>query len=117
MAGRVALKQDKFDEALAAALIVVVGPDDTRDLRAKIAAYPIGAACCGAIGTLYVVAVQGPVSIRFYDPGSVASLIFPIGFYIDRLSAIMMTLIAGVSTQLASTPPATIVPAMRGPMT
>ena len=83
---------------LAAALIVLIGPDDTRNFRAKIAAYPIGAACCGAIGTLYVVAVQGPISIRFYDPGSVASLIFPIGFYIDRLSAIMMTLISGVST-------------------
>ncbi len=83
---------------LAAALIVLIGPDDTRNLRAKIAAYPIGAACCGAIGTLYVVAVQGPISIRFYDPGSVASLIFPIGFCIDRLSTIMMTLIAGVST-------------------
>jgi len=82
---------------LAAALIVLIGPDDTRNFRAKIAAYPIGAACCGAIGTLYVVAVQEPISIRFYDPGSVASLIFPIGFYIDRLSAIMMTLITGVS--------------------
>jgi len=83
---------------LSAALIVLIGPDDTRDRRARIAAFPIGAAFCGAIATLYVVAVQEPITIRFYDPASAASLTFPIGFYIDRLSAIMMTLITGVST-------------------
>ncbi len=83
---------------LLAALIVVIGPDDTRDLRVKLAAYPIAGAFCGSIATLYVVATQGPLMLRFYDPASIASLTFPIGFFIDRLSAIMMTLITGVST-------------------
>ena len=83
---------------LVAALIVVVGTDRSRGTRAKIAAYPVGAAFCGAIATLYVVAAQGSITIRFYDPASVASLTFPIGVYIDRLSAVMMTLITGVGT-------------------
>ncbi|MGH7181605.1 MAG: NADH-quinone oxidoreductase subunit 5 family protein [Nitrospiraceae bacterium] len=83
---------------LIAALIVVVGTDHSRGARAKIAAYPVGAAFCGTIATLYIVATQGPITIRFYDPASIASLAVPIGFYIDRLSAVMMTLITGVST-------------------
>ena len=83
---------------LVAALIVVVGTDRSLGTRAKIAAYPVGAAFCGAIATLYIVAAQGSITIRFYDPASVAALTFPIGAYIDRLSAVMMTLITGVST-------------------
>jgi NADH-quinone oxidoreductase subunit L len=83
---------------LLAALIVVVGSDSTRHNRARLAAWPIGAAFCGAIATLYLVATQGPITIRFYDPASVSSLTFPIGFYIDRLSAVMMVLISAVGT-------------------
>jgi NADH-quinone oxidoreductase subunit L len=83
---------------LLTALIVVAGPDNTRYQRAKIAAWPIGAAFCGAIVTLYVVATQGPITIRFYDPSSLASIGFPIGFHIDRLSAVMMVLISAVGT-------------------
>ena len=83
---------------LLAALIVVIGRDATLQVRAKIAAWPIGAAFCGAIATLYFVATQGPIAVRFYDPASVASFTIPIGFYVDRLSAVMMTLITGVST-------------------
>ncbi len=83
---------------LLAALIVVVGSDHSRRTRATLAAWPIGAAFCGAIITLYVVATQGPISIRFYDPSSTASIAFPIGFHIDRLSAVMMVLISGVGT-------------------
>jgi len=83
---------------LIAACIVVVGSDCSLHARAKRAAYPIGAAFCGSIATLYVVATQGPITVRFYDSASLASLAFPIGFYIDRLSAVMMTLITGVST-------------------
>lgn len=81
---------------LLTALTVTLGPDASRHLRAKIAAYPIGAAFCGAIATLYVVATQGPIALRFYDPASATSFAFPIGFYIDRLSAVMMVLISGV---------------------
>ena len=83
---------------LLTALLVAVGDDASRRTRTQLAALPIGAAFCGAIATLYVVATQGPISVRFYDPASAASLTFPIGFYIDRLSAVMMVLIAGVGT-------------------
>ena len=46
---------------LSAALIAAVGPDASRRIRAKLAAYPIGAAFCGAIIALYLVATQGPI--------------------------------------------------------
>jgi NADH-quinone oxidoreductase subunit L len=83
---------------LLAALIVVIGRAGSRLTRARLAAWPIGAAFCGAIATLYLVATQGPITIRFYDPASLASIAVPIGFYIDRLSALMMVLISGVGT-------------------
>ncbi len=83
---------------LLASLIVLVGDEGSRDRRAKIAAYPIGAAFLGAIATLWLVATEGPITIRFYDPASLATLAFPMGFYIDRLSAVMMVLISGVGT-------------------
>jgi NADH-quinone oxidoreductase subunit L len=83
---------------LLAAFIVLVGDEGSRHQRAKIAAYPIGAAFLGAIVTLWYVATQGPITLRFYDPASLAMLAFPMGFYIDRLSAVMMVLIAGVGT-------------------
>ena len=83
---------------LLAALIVLVGDEASRQQRAKIAAYPIGAAFLGAIVTLWWVATQGPITVRFYDPVSPATLAFPIGFYVDRLSAVMVVLISGVGT-------------------
>jgi NADH-quinone oxidoreductase subunit L len=83
---------------LLASLIVLVGDEGSRNLRAKIAACPIGAAFLGAIATLWLVATEGPLTIRFYDPASLAPLTFPMGLYIDRLSAVMMVLISGVGT-------------------
>jgi len=83
---------------LLATCLVVVGPDRSLYERSKLAAYPIGAAFVGAIAILFIVVARGPITIRFYDPASIAALAFPIGFYIDRLSAVMMTLISGVST-------------------
>ena len=83
---------------LLAALLVVAGRNATRHQRAKLAAWPVGAAFAGAIVTLGIVATRGPIDIKFYDPASLASLAFPIGFHIDRLSAVMMTLISGVGT-------------------
>ena len=83
---------------LTAAGIVMIGSETSRFTRAKVAAYPIGLAFFGAICTLALVTSQGPVTLRFYDPVSVASFIIPIGFHVDRLSAVMMTLITGVST-------------------
>jgi NADH-quinone oxidoreductase subunit L len=81
-----------------AAGIVMIGGRVPLITRAKAASYPIGLAFLCSIGTLTLVASQGPVTVRFYDPAYVASFIIPIGFYVDRLSAIMMTLITGVST-------------------
>ncbi|MDF0675787.1 MAG: proton-conducting transporter membrane subunit [Nitrospira sp.] len=83
---------------LIAAGVVMTGGDTTRSIRTKAAAYLVGLAFLGAIGTLTLVSSQGPITVRFYDPASVASFIIPIGFYVDRLSAVMMTLITGVST-------------------
>ena len=83
---------------LLTALIVLVGGEGSQCRRAKIAAYPIGGALLGAIATLWLVATEGPITIRFYDPASLATLAFPMGFYIDRLSAVMMVLISGVGT-------------------
>lgn len=81
-----------------AALIVLMGDDRLRHERAKLAAYPIGGAFLGALATLWWVSTQGPITVRFYDPAHPASLAFPIGFYVDRLSAVMMVLISGVGT-------------------
>ena len=82
---------------LVAAGIVLIGSDASRHVRARMAAYPIGAAFIGAVATLYQVATDGPLAVRFYDLSSVASFAIPIGLYVDRLSAVMMTLITGVS--------------------
>jgi NADH-quinone oxidoreductase subunit L len=82
---------------LAAAGIVLIGSDGSRHARAKMAAYPIGAAFVGAVATLYQVTTDSPLAFRFYDLSSVASFAIPIGLYVDRLSAVMMTLITGVS--------------------
>ena len=83
---------------LVSALIVVAGGGTSARTRVKIAAWPIGASCCGAIVTLYVVSTQGPVAIRFYDPALAGSFPFPLGFYVDRLSAVMMVLISAIGT-------------------
>jgi NADH-quinone oxidoreductase subunit L len=83
---------------LLTSLLVLIGNESTQYRRAKIAAFPIGATFFGAIATLWLVATEGPITIRFYDPASLATLAFPMGFYIDRLSAVMMVLISGVGT-------------------
>ena len=49
-------------------LIVMVGGDSSRPARAKIAAWPIAAAFCGAIATLYAVVTQGPIVSGFTIP-------------------------------------------------
>ena len=83
---------------LMATLLVVVGSETTRHARAKLAAWPIGAAFAGTIATLGIVSAQGPIVFRLYDPASAASLAVPLGLYVDRLSAVMMVLISGIGT-------------------
>jgi NADH-quinone oxidoreductase subunit L len=83
---------------LLTALFLVVGGDHVSRARAKIAAWPIAAAFCCAIVTLYMVATQGPIAIRLYDPTAALNVPIPFGFYIDRLSAVMMVLISAIGT-------------------
>jgi len=79
---------------LLAAIIIAVGTRSSQTLRARIGALPIIAAFFGAVVTLAMVSSQGPINVRFYEPGSAANLALPMGFYFDRLSAVMMVLIA-----------------------
>ncbi|MBI5410599.1 MAG: NADH-quinone oxidoreductase subunit L, partial [Nitrospirae bacterium] len=79
---------------LLAAIIVAIGTRSSQTRRARIGVWPLVAAFLGAIVALAMVSSQGPVSIRFYDPAAIAHPALPMGFYIDRLSAVMMVLIA-----------------------
>ena len=82
---------------LAALFVWVTGPR-LRDRGARLGVLPVVAAFAGAVVTLVLVSSQGPISVRLYEPGAAANLALPIGFYFDRLSAVMMTLIALVGT-------------------
>jgi NADH-quinone oxidoreductase subunit L len=81
-----------------AAVIVVAGPGAAVRQRIKAAVWAIGAAFGGALVTLYWVAAEGPITMRFYDPALAGSFPIPIGFYVDRLSAVMMVLISAIGT-------------------
>jgi len=78
---------------LLAAAIAVVGGDSSREWRAKVGVLPIAGAFVVAAATLVLVSSQGPISLRFYEPGAAANPALPMGLYVDRLSAVMMTLI------------------------
>jgi NADH-quinone oxidoreductase subunit L len=83
---------------LLTALIVVAGSGAQVRRRLKIAVWPIAAAFAGAVATLSVVTTEGPIVVRFYDPAVAASVPVPLGFYVDRLSAVMMVLISAIGT-------------------
>ncbi len=76
--------------------LVLIGKPATQHERAKLGVAPMAAAFLGAIATLGVIVSYGPADVRFYDPASAGTLPLPLGFRIDRLSAVMMVLIAGV---------------------
>jgi NADH-quinone oxidoreductase subunit L len=82
---------------LLTALIVMTGDRADQEVNAKAGAFPIIAAFLGSIVTLILVASEGPITVRLYDPADVANPAFPIGFYIDRLSSVMMVLVTGVT--------------------
>ncbi len=83
---------------LLTALIILIAEPETQYERAKLGVLPLAASLVGSLIALVMVASQGAISIRFYDPSSIANLALPLGFYVDRLSAVMMVLITGVST-------------------
>ena len=79
-------------------LIVIAGPGAGIRRRIKIAVWPIAAAFAGALATLYSVTAEGPLVVRFYDPALAGAFPVPLGFYVDRLSAVMMVLISAIGT-------------------
>ena len=83
---------------LLAVIIVLVGEPGTQYARSRVGVLPLAAGFIGALITLVLVASEGAITIRFYDPSSIANLALPLGFHIDRLSAVMMVLISGVGT-------------------
>src|ERR1051326_8210431 len=83
---------------LLAAIVVLIGEPETQQERARLGVLPLAAACIGSLVTLVMVASEGAVTIRFYDPSSTSNLALPLGFHIDRLSAVMMVLISAVGT-------------------
>lgn len=82
---------------LLAALITAVGSRESQARRARMAVWPIAASFLVSIGVLVAVSSQGPISVRFYEAESPANPVLPLGFYLDRLSAVMMVLITGIS--------------------
>jgi NADH-quinone oxidoreductase subunit L len=83
---------------LLASLFVWAAGRRLRKRGVVIGALPLVAAFAGAALTLALVSSQGPISVRLYEPGAAANPALPLGFYFDRLSAVMMTLIALVGT-------------------
>ena len=79
-------------------IMVIAGPGAEVRKRVKIAVWPIAVAFGGAVATLFLVATDGPVIVRLYDPAMAGSFPAPLGLYVDRLSAVMMVLISGIGT-------------------
>ena len=82
---------------LLTAFIVMTGQRAEQEQNAKAGLFPIVAAFVGALAALILVPSEGAVTVRLYDPAAISNLAFPIGFYIDRLSAVMMVLITAVT--------------------
>lgn len=82
---------------LLTAFIVMTGDRADQEQHARAGAWPIVAAFLGSLATLILVTKEGPVTVRLYDPAAVGNVAFPVGFYIDRLSSVMMVLITGVT--------------------
>jgi NADH-quinone oxidoreductase subunit L len=83
---------------LLTAVIVMTGGRAGEEQNAKAGAFPVVASFFGSVITLILVTSEGPIAVRLYDASAVWNVAFPIGFYIDRLSAVMMVLITGVTT-------------------
>lgn len=88
---------------LVGAILIGVAGGRLQERSAKIAVPAVVAAFFGALVMLGLVSTNGPISVRFYESASSARLgwpvgLYPIGLYIDRLSAVMMVLICGISS-------------------
>jgi NADH-quinone oxidoreductase subunit L len=81
---------------LGGALIALLG-SRLREQSCKIGVPAVAAAFLLSIWTLYAVRVQGPIQLVLYHPQSSLPFSVNISLFIDRLSAVMMVLITGVS--------------------
>jgi NADH-quinone oxidoreductase subunit L len=81
---------------LLTAMTVLMGESETQDQRIKWGVLPLIAAFAGSLLMLILVVAEGPIILRFYDPSAIVNLALPLGFRIDRLSAVMMVLISTV---------------------
>lgn len=68
-----------------------------REQSYKVGVPAVGAAFLLSIWALYAVRVQGPIHLVLYHPHSLLPFSVSISLSIDRLSAVMMMLITGVS--------------------
>ncbi len=82
---------------LVTALLIVLGDREQEEQNIKLGAVPMALAFFGAATALVSVSLEGPVVARVYDPAQ-SGFALPLGFYIDRLSGVMMTLITLVGT-------------------
>jgi NADH-quinone oxidoreductase subunit L len=82
---------------LLGAIVVAIGTARSQPRRARLALWLIAAAFALSIATLVRASGEGPVTVRVYEPDG-AGPGLPVGFYFDRLSSVMMTLIALVGT-------------------
>lgn len=81
------------------ATLGVLGKDPSgQRRRAETALGAFVLAFVGALAALVVAATRGGWTIRLYEPGTLESWVLPLGVQVDRLSAVMMVLVAGVGT-------------------
>jgi NADH-quinone oxidoreductase subunit L len=83
---------------LLTAFLVLTSDRAKQEQNAKAGLLPIVAAFLGSLIILVLVPSEGSITVRLYDPAAIANLAFPIGFYMDRLSAVLMVLITGVTS-------------------
>jgi NADH-quinone oxidoreductase subunit L len=79
-------------------MLIAAGDRAQEERTVKLGALPMVAAVLGSATTLGLVSAEGPITVRMYDPTALSGFRLPLGFHIDRLSAVMMTLISLVST-------------------
>ncbi len=83
---------------LAAGLIISLFGKQLGEQSYKVGVPALVIAFLGSLWMLYAVSVDGPVRVAFQPFSSGSTDWFQFGLFIDRLSAVMMVLITGVST-------------------
>jgi NADH-quinone oxidoreductase subunit L len=83
---------------LLTAILIAVSNRSQEEQQVRLGALPIVAAFLGSTVTLELVSLEGSITVRLYDSTALSGFTLPLGFHIDRLSAVLMTLISLVST-------------------